>query len=314
MNSEGSDKNHGFESIEPEEIQIPVPWGHISGKWWGSKEEPPVIALHGWQDNAGTFDRLAPLIANSVPLLCIDLPGHGYSSRLHDGVFYYLFWDGVILLRKIVKHYKWDKIKILGHSLGGAIGFLYAATYPEEVEALISLDIASTTVRNISKCVDGTGESIDKYLKYEQLSPESVPSYEYNEMLDIIMDAYKGSITKEGAEVLMKRGTQPAAMPGKHYFSRDPRLKVSMLGAFSMDLTNAYAEKITCSYLNIRAKSGLKWDYPNHYQEILNIIKKSASKFEYHEVEGSHHVHLNNPELVAPIIQNFLESLPKSIN
>ncbi|XP_063973881.1 probable serine hydrolase isoform X2 [Diachasmimorpha longicaudata] len=311
MNSEGHDKSNGCESVEAEEIQIPVPWGHISGKWWGSKKEPPMIALHGWQDNAGTFDRLAPLIANSVPLLCIELPGHGYSSHLHDGVFYYVFWDGVILLRKIVKHYKWDKIKIMGHSLGGAIGFLYAATYPDEVDLLICLDIASTTVRDIGQCVSSTGAFIDKYLKYEKLDPENMPCYDYDEMLDTVMDAYRGSITKEGAKVLMKRGTQPASLPGKHYFTRDPRLKVSMLGAFSMDMTNAYAEKITCAYLNIRAKSGLKWDYPNHYQEILNIIKKSASRFEYHEVEGSHHVHLNNPEVVAPIILNFLKSSSK---
>lgn len=84
-----------------------------------------------------------------------------------------------------------------------------------------------------------------------------------------------------------------------------------MLGILSLDLTNAYAEKIHCPYLNIRAKSGLKWDYPNHYQEVLDIIKKSSTQFEYHEVEGSHHVHLNNPENVFPIIKNFLKSIKK---
>ncbi|KAG8302741.1 hypothetical protein J6590_025016 [Homalodisca vitripennis] len=67
---------------EPVEIKIPVPWGHISGKWWGPQDKNPVIAIHGWQDNAGTFDNLAPLLPADVPFLCIDLPGHGFSSHL----------------------------------------------------------------------------------------------------------------------------------------------------------------------------------------------------------------------------------------
>lgn len=39
-----------------EEIEIPVPWGKVAGKWYGSRNRQPIIALHGWQDNSGTFD------------------------------------------------------------------------------------------------------------------------------------------------------------------------------------------------------------------------------------------------------------------
>lgn len=31
------------------EIKIPVPWGEIVGKWWGSQKQQPVLTLHGWQ-------------------------------------------------------------------------------------------------------------------------------------------------------------------------------------------------------------------------------------------------------------------------
>lgn len=114
----------------------------------------------------------------------------------------------------------------MGHSLGGAISFLYAASYPEEVEFVISLDIVSPNVRDITKTVSITGDSIDKFLKYESLTLDSVPCYEYSDMIDIVEKAHGGSITRESAEILMKRGMQPALVPGKHYFSRDPRLKV----------------------------------------------------------------------------------------
>ncbi|XP_014237062.1 probable serine hydrolase isoform X2 [Trichogramma pretiosum] len=294
---------------EFEEVHIPVPWGYISGKWWGSKAIQPILALHGRQDNAGSFDKLIPLLSKSISVLCLDLPGHGLSSHYPKGQFYYVHWEGLILLRRIVKHYKWSKVKLLGHSLGGAISFLYAASYPQEVEFVISLDIVSPSVKDVTKTVTITGDHIDKFLKFENLTLDSVPCYEYHEMIAIVEDAYKGSITKESAEILMKRGMQPALIPGKHYFSRDPRLKVSLLGMLSMDLVLSYAAQIKCAYLNIRAVPGMVFDQPENYHKVLDVIKETARKFEYHEVEGTHHVHLNNPERVAPIINQFISSL-----
>ena len=70
----------------------------------------PIIAIHGWQDNAMTFWTLAPLLSKDVSILSIDLPGHGHSSQFPPGQFYYIFWEGVIVLRRIIKHYKWDKV------------------------------------------------------------------------------------------------------------------------------------------------------------------------------------------------------------
>lgn len=76
----------------------------------------------------------------------------------------------------------------------------------------------------------------------------------------------------------------------------------------SMDLVLAYASRIKCGYLNIRAVPGMKFDHPECYEQTLDKIKVGASKFEYHEVNGTHHVHLNNPERIAPIINNFLST------
>ncbi|KOC70854.1 putative serine hydrolase [Habropoda laboriosa] len=52
----------------------------------------------------------------------------------------------------------------------------------------------------------------------------------------------------------------------------------------------------------------MKFEIPEAYEKVLDQIKIGAEKFEYHEVEGTHHVHLNNPERVAPIINNFIST------
>lgn len=97
------------------------------------------------------------------------------------------------------------------------------------MDGIISLDIASPSVRDVSKIAAVTGEYIDKFLKYEVLTLDNTPCHEYKEMIDIVERAYDGSITRESAEILMKRGMQPAFEKGKYYFSRDARLKVKKL-------------------------------------------------------------------------------------
>uniref|UniRef100_A0A6P4EI86 Uncharacterized protein LOC108041320 n=1 Tax=Drosophila rhopaloa TaxID=1041015 RepID=A0A6P4EI86_DRORH len=71
-----------------EAVKIPVPWGYISGRWYGNRKERPILGIHGWLDNLGSFDRLIPLLPDYIGVLCIDLPGHGRSSHLQSGMNY----------------------------------------------------------------------------------------------------------------------------------------------------------------------------------------------------------------------------------
>lgn len=114
--------------------------------------------------------------------------------------------------------------------------FLYAAVYPDDVEKYISLDIASPSVKDPETMVSVCGDSVDRFLKFENLKPEQQPCYVYEEMLDIVREGYKGSVTDEGCEILMRRGTRPAEhKKGCHIFTRDPRLKVAALGFMCME-------------------------------------------------------------------------------
>lgn len=57
----------------------------------------------------------------------------------------------------------------------------------------------------------------------------------------------------------------------------------------------------------IKAVPGRVRDDWSLFQNILETIKEASIDYNYIEVEGSHHVHLNDASKIAPHILNFLK-------
>lgn len=252
---------------------------------------------------------MAPLLPHHIPLFCIDLPGHGASSHYPPGMSYFIFWDGITVIRRIVKFFQWEKVTLLGHSLGGALSFMYASCFPAEVEKLIMIDIAGPTIRDQGKIAASVGPSIDKMLQYESLSLSKMPCYEYEEMINLVVDAYEGSVTRDSVKILMKRGMASAPVElhkNGFHFVRDLRLKVASMGMFSVDQVLAYAQQIKCEVLNIRGEPGKEFSDTDVYSKVIEAMAKSAKRVVYEKIPGTHHLHLNTPERVRGVITDFL--------
>ncbi|XP_064011176.1 serine hydrolase-like protein 2 isoform X1 [Pogoniulus pusillus] len=102
------------------ELKFPVPWGHVAAKAWGPSEGHPVLCLHGWLDNANTFDRLIPLLPKGYYYVAMDFSGHGLSSHRPAGVPYH-FLDYVIDVRRVAAALQWRRFTLVGHSMGGSV-------------------------------------------------------------------------------------------------------------------------------------------------------------------------------------------------
>jgi len=144
----------------------------------------------------------------------------------------------------------------MGHSLGAAIGFLYAASYPDDTEMLISIDTVAPVIFDPSEIVKNTGPNVDKLvlfyayfvyinfqlwqyminkqtskicfrlIYYDALGLDKMPSYKYSDMIDLVVDGHHGTLTRKSCEILMRRGMYHVK-DNKYLFSRDIRLKVN---------------------------------------------------------------------------------------
>ncbi|XP_073842392.1 probable serine hydrolase [Musca autumnalis] len=215
------------------EVRIQVPWGHISGRWYGDQSERPILALHGWLDNCETFAKLAPLVSPYRSLLCIDLPGHGLSSHLPAGILLLLrvllLFVRVIL--RLMHVYKWEKVSLLGHSMGGSTVFHFASFFPDRVDMIISLDLIKTSYRPAKIVPSNYATAIEKALRdndrlLNALPNSEPPSYTFQQCETMLFEGTHNSVELENCKYILERNvTKSHLYPDKYFFSRDGRVK-----------------------------------------------------------------------------------------
>ncbi len=106
---------------------------------WGKAGDPPVIMVHGLSGNAHNFDNLAPHLVARYHVISVDVRGRGNSDWAADANYgndaYIADLEG---LRQALG---FERISLVGTSLGGRISMTYAGTYPDRVERAVLNDI-----------------------------------------------------------------------------------------------------------------------------------------------------------------------------
>lgn len=159
-------------------------------------------------------------------------------------------------------------------------------------------------VRNPRTDASVTGSSIDKVLSIEATTKQ--PQFSREDVTKMMLDV--GMIDRESVQFILNRTlvkVTDSNKAGKYTVSTDPRLKFAALGLLTKEQVLTYAACIQCPVLNIRAKPGFKFDRPEMYQLVLNVLRNNV-EVEYHEIMGSHFLHLQSPEKISDIINMFL--------
>lgn len=286
------------------DIKIRVAWGFIAGKWFGPKNVRPIVCIHGWQDNANTFDLLIPLLPKHISFLTIDLPGHGLSSHYPVGQNYDAF-NYINLIRIIQKEYNWDKISLMGHSLGGVLGSLYSCIFADDVDLMIAID---GIVSNIHSNAEILQNQINQFFVYHEknLSNREPPCYSYSDAIKRLCSNPDKSITKDAAKILFRRAAvQSEKYPKKYYFRRDAKVKVYTNLVISMELISVYFERLVAPLIFIKAENSEYFGPKKNTDDVLEILKKKST-FETYIVHGRHHLHLTSPERISGFISDFI--------
>ncbi|KAL8221812.1 UNVERIFIED_CONTAM: hypothetical protein K2H54_074519 [Gekko kuhli] len=328
------------------ELKFLVPWGHIAAKAWGPPQGRPVLCLHGWLDNANTFNRLIPLLPKDCYYMAVDFGGHGLSSHRPPG-FPYHFMDYVGDVRRVVEALKWSRFTLMGHSLGGTVAGMFSCIFPDMVDKLILVESygffpapkgdergpglnrqKKPSSPFTPKDAPSVLEEYERLLKPKRKLFEGLLSFEANkqystkvrtpqEALQRLLKA-NPHLTEDSGKILLQRGT--TEVPGGLVYNRDIRITLHNHSFVTLDQSVIFLKNIQADVLMIIAQDGIfsseSKDMPvvKPLQEAFRTFLKEH--YHYVNVPGNHFVHLNEPQVVAGIISDFLskgESLKASL-
>ncbi len=104
---------------------------------WGEENTRGTLVLcHGFLDLGWGFFRLAPLLeAEGYRVLSFDFRGHGETEWVGQGGYYH-FADYVLDLHELLPQLSREPVHLVGHSMGGTVATLFAATHLASIHTL----------------------------------------------------------------------------------------------------------------------------------------------------------------------------------
>ena len=105
---------------------------------WIAVDKPTAVLLHGTGSSSHSWAQLAPLLANDFSVLCIDLPGHGFTE---NGSRHQSSLTGMAqTVATVLDHLKLAPSLIIGHSAGAAIAIEMSIQCLINPTAIISIN------------------------------------------------------------------------------------------------------------------------------------------------------------------------------
>lgn len=259
---------------------------------WGEASAAPVLALHGWLDNATSFDALARQLPGQR-IIAVDMPGHGLSGhRPPSGT--YNIWDDLPDLSLLADALALQQFALIGHSRGAMIASLLAATEPERVSSLVLLDgmLApglpdDEVVKQLSRFVHDYGRRV----------PGAGKVYaSVDEALDARCRAT--GFDREAGAQLVPRSLE--AVDGGYRWRNDPRLRYASATKFQTPAAERIAAAVAAPTLVFIASQG-------HGPRIRDsAVVAHFPDIRFEDVDGCHHCHmLQASTLIATRIREF---------
>jgi len=261
-----------------EEIRLSLPHIELAAHLFGPEDGTPVIALHGWLDNANSFARLAPKLTG-LRILALDMAGHGHSDHRPVGAGYNLP-DYAHDVLQVAAQMGWEKFSLLGHSLGAIVSVIVAGAMPQRINRLALIDGLIPPLGEPESAAERMGAALQG-----QLAPARKRKSVYEDMDRAVQARMNGlvAVSREAAELLAQRGLMP--VPGGCTWRSDARLTLASPIRLTRGQAMSFINAIRCPAHLVVAQHGML---------AKNTELLASVPFAVTTLPGGHHLHLND--------------------
>lgn len=278
---------------------VPLSWRvnklSLAGLSWGQPGEKPLLALHGWLDNAASFTFLAPLLTG-YHVVALDLTGHGQSAHRSADASYQI-WDDLPEILGVLEALGWETFDLVGHSRGAIISTLLASAFPERVQSLVLLDAV----------MPGAVAESDFPLQMRTALQDKArlltrTNRVFSSVDDAIASRTERGLSLDAASALVERNLREC--PGGVSWTTDHRLR----GASAVKLSEAHIRAVL-SGLDMPTLLLLAQKTAGQAQALIDFVLLYIPHLTLDTIEGGHHFHMeDNVVKVAQRIQQFLSA------
>lgn len=260
----------------------------------GNENQPVLLCLHGWLDNAASFIPLMNEL-NDRQIIAIDWPGHGHSGHRGQDAHYH-FIDYVYDLLLLFEFKNWGSVDIVAHSMGGMIASAFAAAFPEKVNSLTLID----SIGFISAKSEETTEQLrNGMLSRLKLKGKRKPIHSDIESA-ITARRSVSDLSYADAKLIVERGS--LAYENGITWRADSRLRNTSPYRLTFSQAKQFIKDIITPVQLIYGDKGIELVELGlaHYGPLFK-------QFSAHKLSGGHHIHMEQAKNAANIIKLFLE-------
>lgn len=264
----------------------------LAAKEWQPGGSIKVLALHGWLDNAASFDVLAPSL-DDCHVIALDLPGQGLSAHKSPQASYNI-WDDLLDILAVADALEWPRFHLLGHSRGAIISMLLGATSADRVQSMLLLD----GIWPMSVKIEDSARQLTSFIQQNRtLSEKKLPRYSSVEAA-IRARCKSARMSELAARPIVERGLE---LRGDSYcWLSDPRLTTASAFKFSAGHIDSLIDAIAIPCLLVLAEQGM-----GGHPEVLEQLS-AYTGIDHQLLPGSHHFHLEAQSVeIAAIALDF---------
>ena len=250
----------------------------------GKGGRPGVLLLHGSGAHAYWWDEFVPHLGEAFHAVALDLRGHGDSGWAEPPRYAYRDYAEDALA--VLDHLEWDRVAIVGHSMGGHVAVTAAAEWPERTSALVVIDSMPRLPTEIVSTFHSIGErptrrypDLETYVAKYRIRPDGT--------------AAPAAVVRRLAAHAARR-----AADGSYVHKCDRRTYTERR---AVDMV-AYWQRVRCPALLVGgARSG------RLTPDRVALVRAAAPHARFATVsDAGHHVFLDQPAACAHAVREFL--------
>ena len=271
---------------------------------WGPADAPPerrLFMLHGWMDVSASFQFVVDALDRHWHVVAPDWRGFGLTERVHGDCYW--FPDYVADLEFVIDAVQGDApAHIVGHSMGGNVGGLYAGTRPERVRRFVNLE-------GFGMPATSPAQAPKRYARWMDELKQSHAWKDYADFAALADRLQKENprLARVRAEFLARHWGREEG--GKVVLRSDPAHKVVNATLYRLEEARACWAAVTAPVLWIEAADS---DSPTRMRLSAEDLAERRGAFRNVAfrtlADAGHMLHHDQPEETAALVEAFLSA------